>query len=205
MGLRLRVLCRWTPNWVLSRELDHVSRVTADALKSLIATYAPNNLTQNGNVTHSSKTVEEKRSLMAAEHAMLVEALATAIGREETLQLAREVLFKVGQNLGMESRGKLGVGSDPKDLIRAATILYRVIGIEFNIESSDRTRATLVVDRCALSQHYSELTCKVLSATDEGVVKGLNPHVNMVFKEVLTSGCPKCRAQIEFMKPRNKT
>jgi len=199
MGLRLTILSWWTPRWIISKELDHVSLTTTMALKSLLAAYALEKQTQSiENKCRSSKTVEQKRASMAAEHASIVEALVTAIGREETLRLGREALFEVGKRLGLESRGKLGVGSNPKDLIKAATILYRVLGIEFNVELSDKNRATLVVDRCALSKHYSEFTCRVLSATDEGVVKGLDPHANMEFKEVLTSGCQKCRAQIEF-------
>ena len=198
MGLRLKILSWWTPTWVISRELDNVFQVTTMALKSLLAAHALEIQTKGSEEKGVPKSVEQKRASMAAEHAMLVEALANAIGFEEALRLGREALFGVGKQLGMASRGKLGVGSNPKDLIKAATILYRVLGIEFKIERSDKTRATLIVHRCALSQYYSEFTCKVLSATDEGVVKGLNPHVNMAFAEVLTSGCQNCRAQIEF-------
>jgi hypothetical protein len=198
MGLRLKILSWWTPTWVISRELDNVFQVTTMALKSLLAAHALEIQTKRSDEKSKPKTIEQKRASMAAEHAMLVEALATSIGPEEALRLGREALFRVGKQLGMANRGKLGVGSNPMDLIRAATILYRVLGIEFNIERSDKKRATLIVHRCALSQHYSEVTCRVLSATDEGVVKGLNPHVNMAFTEVLTSGCSKCRAQIEF-------
>ncbi len=135
---------------------------------------------------------------MAKQHEELVEALASALGREKALELGRKALFEVGRNLGIESRAKLGVGNNPKDLIKAAKILYRVLGIDFTVETSEKTQATLVVSRCALSRQYSEFTCRVLSATDEGVVKGLEPHANMTFKEVLTSGCRNCRAKIEF-------
>ncbi len=198
MGLKLTILSWWTPKWVLSRELDHVSKVTTAALRSLLISYA---LEKRGGAieeSRQSKTLEQKRADMAKQHAAMVEALATALGREKALELGREALFEVGKNLGIESRAKLGVGNNPRDLINAAKILYRVLGIDFTIEMSTKTRATLVVNRCALSQQYSEFTCRVLSATDEGVVKGLEPQANMAFKEVLTSGCGNCRAQIEF-------
>ena len=207
MGLRLRVLCWWTPNLVLSRELDHVSQVTSAALKSLLATCVDSKQIQRveGKAQHS-KTIDEKRSLMAAEHAMIVQELATAVGRDKALTLGREALFEVGRRLGLETREKLGVSSDsPKDLVRAATILYRVLGIDFNAEWSGADQATLVVNRCALAQKYSEFTCRVLSATDEGVVRGLDPNATMTFEELVTSGCPKCRAKIEFSKQRRET
>jgi len=198
MGLRLRILCWWTPNWVLRRELDRVSQVTTSALKSLLATY--NDKKQTLRVewkTQNSKTIEEKRSKMAAEHTMLVEELKTLVGQDKALTLGREAMFKVGKRLGVETRDKLGVSSDnPKDLIRAATILYRVLGIEFKAEWSGTTQVTLIINRCALSQKYTEFTCKVLSATDEGVINGLNPNMTMAFTQNMTSGCKECKAKI---------
>ena len=205
MGLRLTILGLWTPKWLISRELDHVSNVTTAALKSLLAAHTPINQTQTKeNTIQSIKTVEEKRFAMAAEHTALVQALATFVGQDKAIKLGREALFEVGKNLGMETRGKLGVSNNPKDLIRAATILYRILGIKFSLEWSNKEQATLVVDHCDLAQHYSELTCRVLSATDEGVVKGLDPNAIMAFEEVMTSGCPKCRAQIKFTMQRQK-
>jgi len=198
MGLKLTILSWWTPKWVISRELDHVSQVTTAALRSLLASYALEKRSGVIDGSQQSKTLEQKRTDMAKQHVALVEALASALGREKALELGREALFEVGKNLGIESRAKLGVGNNPKDLIKAAKILYRVLGIDFVVETSENTRATLVVSRCALSQQYSEFTCRILSATDEGVVKGLEPYASMAFKEVLTSGCGNCRAQIEF-------
>jgi len=107
-------------------------------------------------------------------------------------------LFNVGVNLGKKIRSKLGVGDKPKDLVSAAKILYRILGIEFHMGELNQTNAEAIIDRCALAQEYSKLTCEVLSATDEGVIKGLQPNANMQFKEYMTSGCPTCRAHIQF-------
>jgi hypothetical protein len=113
-------------------------------------------------------------------------------------------LFLVGQRLGIETRVKLGVGDNPKDLERAAKILYRVLGIEFHLQWLDGKNANAIIDRCALAQKYSVLTCEVLSATDEGVINGLQPNVTMKFKEYMTSGCKNCRAELHFNKKENK-
>ena len=199
MGLKLTVLSWWTPSWIISKELDHVSQVTTNALISLLATYAPNNQIRTLNEkTKQSKTISTKRASMAAGHAELVQKLVDSVGQNEAIKLGRDSLFEVGKNLGMETRDKLGVGDDPKNLIKAARILYRVLGIDFRVDWSNETQAILIVDHCALAQHYSELTCQVLSATDEGVVRGIAPNASMTFKELITSGCPKCKANIEF-------
>ena len=113
MGLRLTILSWWTPTWVISKELDHVFQVTTMALKSLLAAHAFEKKIQNSDEKSEPKTIEQKRASMAVEHAALVEALATAIGPEEALRLGREALFEAGKHLGMASRAKLGVGSNP--------------------------------------------------------------------------------------------
>jgi hypothetical protein len=111
-------------------------------------------------------------------------------------------LFAVGVNLGKQTRSKLGVGDNPKDLIRAAKILYRILGIEFRLQGLDLTSANVIINRCALAQQYSKLTCKVLSATDEGVIKGLQPNATMQFKKYMTSGCQTCIVDIQFNERR---
>jgi hypothetical protein len=75
--------------------------------------------------------------------------------------------------------------------------MYRVLGINFNIEWLGPNQALLTVDRCALAKNYSEVTCKVLSATDEGVVSGLNPKIMMKFEKTITGGCDVCTARVE--------
>ena len=92
----------------------------------------------------------------------------------------------------------MALGDNPKDLTKAAKILYRILGIEFHLEWLDKSNATVIIDRCALAEQYSKLTCEVLSATDEGVIKGLQPNLTMKFKEYMTSGCKNCRADIHF-------
>ncbi len=199
MGIRLSILNWWTPGWVISRELDRVSQVTTAPLKKLLATYAPESQPREAKEKPQRfRSIEEKRFSMAAEHTALVEALAASVGREDALKLGRGALYEAGQRLGAETRRRLGVSNDPEDMIIAARILYRVLGIEFRMEWEDQTHATLVVNRCALAKRYSEFTCQILSATDEGVVKGLDPEADMAFQELMTSGCPNCRAKIKF-------
>ncbi len=196
MNIRLIFLGLWTPKYVISRELDKVSALTTDTLKEVFKTHLPNAKIGTAEKAPLSRSIEEKRAFMAKEHAVLVESLVKALGRERAIKLGREALFTAGEQLGRDARQRLGVGQSREDLVKAARILYRVLGINFKIKWQGQANATLVVDRCALAQNYSELTCIVLSATDEGVIKGLNPDMNMKFENRITSGCSYCIAMI---------
>ena len=133
---------------------------------------------------------------MAVKHSNLVKSIAEVLGKEEAIRLGREAMFKVGEELGSETCQRLGVGRSLKDMIRAARILYRVLGIDFEVELQNPNTAILIINRCALAANYSELTCQVLSATDEGTIRGLNQNMSMTFTERITGGQPKCKARI---------
>jgi hypothetical protein len=199
VGVRLLFLGWWTPNYIIRRELANVSEQTITALRTILSQYVPQEVAVYIK-QEVSGSIKDQRANMAKTHRELVERLEATLGREEAVKLGREALFMVGQNLGKQTRIKLGVGDNPKDLIKAAKILYRVLGIDFHLEWLDNSKATAIIDRCALAQEYSNLTCKVLSATDEGVINGLQPNAIMKFEESMTSGCKNCRATIQFNK-----
>ena len=135
---------------------------------------------------------------MAKQHTELVAALVEAVGKEKAAKLGREKLFDVGNGLGVEIRGKLGITSNPKDLVKAAKLLYRVLGIDFDVEWLGKTNASLFVNKCDLAKEYTEVTCLILSATDEGVINGLQHTANMTFKKRITDGSSRCIAEIKF-------
>ena len=195
MGLKLVLLSRWTPNFILKRELDHVYIVTSSALESLLNASNPNGVTSKV-IMPLEGNLKEKRTAMAKEHNRLVEILVGVLGRDEAIRLGRETLFTVGSQLGKETRLKLGANYSFNDLIRSAKVLYRILGISFNLEKISNGTASLTINRCALAKDYSELTCQVLSATDEGVISGLNPNITMSFTQKMTSGCQVCKAKI---------
>jgi hypothetical protein len=202
VGLRLLILDWWTPKYIIRKELANVSDLTTSALQSIVAQYAHPELAANTK-HRTSTSIKEQRANMAQTHVKLVEKLEAAFGHEKAVTLGREALFLAGENLGKQTRSRLGVGDSSNDLTKAAKILYRVLGIEFHIEWLDKSNAKVVIDRCALAEHYSTLTCEVLSATDEGVIKGLQPNAKLQFKEYMTSGCKNCRADIHFKEKEN--
>lgn len=200
MGLRLAILSWWTPRYIIVRELDHISRQTTMALTSLVSVHAPDALIKNAEEASPPRTLAGRRSAMAKRHASLVKVLEQALGRAKAVELGRDVLFDVGRSLGEEARDKLRIGDEAGDLVKATKIIYRVLGIESGVEEVVDGRACLVVKRCALAEDYSELTCTVLSATDEGVISGMNSRASMRFEKRITSGCDRCIASIEFNK-----
>ena len=195
MGLKLLILSLWTPKYIIRKELENISDRTTTTLEALMSKYAVEK-TDTRNQKQQRSSIQEQRKAMAQTHAKLVEKLEAAVGHEDAVRLGREALFSVGQDLGIQARRRLGVSDKPKDLTRAAKILYRILGIKFHVEWLDNSNAKAIIDQCALSQQYSKLTCEVLSATDEGVMKGLQPNVTMKFREYMTSGCKTCRADI---------
>jgi len=134
---------------------------------------------------------------MAYAHNIRVKALLKALGEEDALKIGRNALFKAGMKLGQEARQRLGVGDSLQDLIRAARVLYRVLGIEFRVQQSG-DEVFMIVEKCSLSSYYTAMTCKILSAVDEGVVQGLNPNINLNFTERMTDGPSECVACISY-------
>jgi len=144
----------------------------------------------------SSRPAEYRRQ-MAVRHAQLVDALVSHKGREGALEEGRRVLFEAGSMMGRDLRSRLRLSGDPEEFLAAARLLYRMLGIEFQVEMQGR-EGTMKVVRCSLSQGYGPLTCDVISAMDEGVVSGLDPQVSMRFETRNRPGTPCCTARIAW-------
>jgi hypothetical protein len=199
LGLRLFFISWWTPKYIIYQELVHVDALTTEALEALLSKYSTNFKEEKSKKeTKCARSIEQRRDAMALKHANLANSLVEVLGKEEAIRLGREAMFKIGEKLGRETRQKLGVGKSLKDLTKAAKILYRILGIEFTVELQNPANAVLTINRCALAANYSELTCQILSATDEGTIKGLNQNMNMSFTQKMTRGLTECKAKIKF-------
>jgi hypothetical protein len=177
MGLKLQLLSLWTPEFFLKKGLDELAISTISGLEKLL-------LIQNSEFSVSyhllfKGNILERRKNMASIHNMLVEKLVEGIGYDEAIKFGRQAMFEVGISLGRKFREKLGVGNSQDDLISAAKILYKVLGIKFKI-TKNSNGMIMIINHCDLAEYYSPETCKVLSAADEGVVQGLNPRIKMI-------------------------
>jgi hypothetical protein len=190
VSLRLLLASVWLPSYVQKSEVDRVAATTTDALRSVLEEEAPSELQKvSTEIKTPSGSIEKRRAVMAANHSLLLKALSDGVGRE--------ALYKVGVSLGEDSRRRLGVGDSVEDLLTAARVMYSVLGISFTVKEEGGDNH-MEVYRCALSEHYNELTCTVLSAVDEGVFRGLNPRASMSFERRITSGFPTCMACIRI-------
>ena len=188
------------PEILLKPELDRVSEVTVKCLDQLLEKHAPKKSKYiiNKDVKMEG-TMEMRRKIMATAHNVRVKALIDSIGYDDALIVGRKALFKAGLKLGREAKNRLGVGNSPQDLIRAARILYRVLGIDFKVEESG-DKIAVTFEKCSLSNYYEPETCRILSAADEGVVQGLNENISMKFIERMTEGRSEC---VACLKQRN--
>jgi hypothetical protein len=197
VSLRLLLASIWLPSYIIKSELERVAITTTNALQSILKEVAPS---QHQRISMQTKTlsgsIEEYRAVMAANHSLLLKALSDEIGYDRTVEMGRNALFKVGLTIGEESGKRLGVGESIKELFMAARVMYNILGIEFSIKEEEYHY--MEFHRCSLSDHYSELTCTVMSAIDEGVIRGLNPRASMSFKRRITSGFSTCLAYVKI-------
>lgn len=197
MSFRLACASFFVAPWVSRRELDRIAAATTAALDALLAERAPESL----KVIHRdergvARGLAQRRGVMAQAHNVRIAALCDALG-EEGIRLARRALYRVGVELGEEARRRLNVGETEEDLLAAARLLYRILGIRFRAEYAGSNGARVRIDRCALSRVYSPETCLALSAADEGVIAGLHPGARLRFVERMTEGQSACLAWLK--------
>lgn len=95
------------------------------------------------------------------------------------------------ERLGRRVRFALGV-RDAVDAIDVARHLYRLIGIDLTGDD----RGQIVVTRCSFATHYSPEVCRVMSASDAGLMEGLTDGGRLTFTERITTGAPACLATL---------
>jgi L-2-amino-thiazoline-4-carboxylic acid hydrolase len=194
MGLKLRLLSWWTPQWFLKRGLNELAYSTINGLEELLIKQEIKfDKIVISNILRGN--FQERRRTMANLQNQLVKTMLETLGHDKTMKLGREAMFKEGLALGCKFKKMLGVGNSLEDLISAASILYKVLGIKFSLKRKNNGMV-MVVNNCVLAEYYNPDTCRVLSAADEGVVQGLNPNLKMEFQERITEGAPCCVAPI---------
>jgi hypothetical protein len=82
----------------------------------------------------------------------------------------------------------------PAEVMRAARVLYRLIGIDFRGTEDGE----IIVSRCLFSGIYAPATCAMIAALDEGVLAGLAGGGSLRFVVRLTEGGDCCRARFRF-------
>ena len=194
MSIKLSIMSIWIPEFILIKELERTSYIINEHLDNLLGRYSISRTT-TGKLLKGN--LNERRARMAIGQNLRVEALIKALGFDKACELGRIEMFNAGYKLGREAQKRLGVGKNIQDTLIAAKILYKVLGINFTVETHNKN-FILRVESCALASHYSPETCKIMSAADEGVLKGLNNNMSMKFIKRITEGSEECTACINI-------
>lgn len=193
--MRLRLASILASDRNLLPELRNVDRLTTSALEAMIIKHAPEQLKNVGQRDYDYTSMEEGRRRMVESHNQMINVLIQSMGREKAIEMGRKMMYHIGLSIGQEMRGRLRVRDNLGDLERAARLLYRVLGIEFEIEKEGQ-EIRMVVHRCSLASSYTSESCRIMSAADEGVVNGLCPSIKMRFMERITENRSRCVADL---------
>jgi len=194
MSIKLFLLSIWIPEFILIRELERTYDLTNQYLDNLLNSNSVKPPLVDRNLMGN---LDERRAMMASGHNLRVKALVDALGSEKALEEGRAEMFKAGYKMGCEVRKRLGLGENIQDTMLAARILYRVLGIKFTIEKYNKN-ILMHVKSCALASLYTPETCRIMSAADEGVLKGLNEKMDLKFMKRITEGAEECTACVNI-------
>ncbi len=199
MSFRLKMASLLASRSMLERELGRVADMTTAVLDELVEDHAPERLEAiRSEDAPREGDLQQRRTAMADAQLRRVRVLVEVLGEAEAVREGRRRMGPVGERLGAEARVRFGVDDTMEDLLAAAELLYSVLGIEFEAEGAEDGSITLLIGRCGLSGGYDGVTCRLMSAADEGMIRGLNPRARMEFRHRMTEGAKECLADITF-------
>lgn len=82
------------------------------------------------------------------------------------------------------------------DLRAALRLFYRTLGIDLRVSPAGE----VVIRSCFFSAYYSAPVCRLISALDDGLARGLSGGRGLCFKGRLTEGAASCRAMMDNSK-----
>lgn len=116
-------------------------------------------------------------------------ALATATKDDPVLRhQAKVALGHRARKLGTLARRALN--AKDKDAFALMRFLYQGIGIDIAGTLPGEIRFAA----CSFARAYDPSTCDLMSAMDQGVMRGLAGDGYLVFRQRITEGCPHCLA-----------
>jgi hypothetical protein len=175
MNVLLWAAERHLPDFIKRRELNRLFRLTASAFGLDAGPL-------------DSLTTDE----CLAEYARFTkDAVDRCIQRGAEARIAQDRLFEKAREFGNLWRKRFGV-SNMKDVMMAAGVLYRAIGIEFH----GTEKGSVEISGCYFSRIYSPATCRMISSIDAGIMAGLSGGMTLTFSRRITEGSGICEAQL---------
>jgi hypothetical protein len=102
-------------------------------------------------------------------------------------------LFECGRQIGTGLRRLLGVRTR-QDVIDAARVLYRLLGIDFRPYDGNG----FIIKQCFFSKFYTVDVCRVMSSMDEGLIAGLSDGAGLQFSDMMSEGQDVCLGTITY-------
>ncbi|MBN2010647.1 hypothetical protein JW960_14975 [candidate division KSB1 bacterium] len=176
MNLLFRIANLYIPNFIKKRELKKLFRLTATAF---------------GETMPSLDTLNYDKCL--AEYAQFSQnAVDHFFAQGKDIQPVQEQLFRLASEYGTLWRKRFAVVSID-DVMQAASLLYRTIGIDF----WGTERGDIKISTCFFSSFYSPQTCIVISSLDAGIMAGLSDGATLLFTRRITEGFDTCCAHLK--------
>lgn len=180
MGIILAIARLYIPAAIKKQYLQQLFAIVADAF----AVGAP-----------QIKSLSFQRGLQqfAAFSKMQAEC---AIRSNRDLRFIKDRLYEEAHQLGQNIRKQFRIKTQ-QDVVRAAAMIYRVLGIDFRCDLQGEALYT----RCFFSRFYTREVCEVISAIDAGVLAGLSGGARLSFRQRITEGQDCCRAYFDLKEP----
>jgi hypothetical protein len=172
MSLRLRAAGVFLPPFLKNKYFQRLFRITAEAFDIPMSALDKRSY-EAGLRLFTSFTRENALKAIAAGE-------AGAVG---------ERLFRNALGFGEELRRSLGVRT-PADVMAAARVLYRAIGIDLQ----GAPDGAIVVRSCRFAPDYTPAVCELIASLDRGILTGLAGGGELRFSRRLTEGHDSCRA-----------
>ncbi len=187
MNLRLTLASLHLPASVKRRKLAELLRRTADAFAVPAPDVGDQSLAERVR-TFAAFTTEQAERVCRGDG-------ATAVAATERLRAAA---YELGAGIRRELRIRGAV-----ETMRAAWLLYRTLGIDFDGRPDGATGATaatgrIVIRRCYFADWYTPRVCALMGALDEGLLAGLAGDGRLEFQARITEGRLRCRATFHF-------
>jgi len=174
-SFKLRLMNLWIPGHVKKNKLQELARITAEAFQTAVPDLQDITFAKALN-----KYAEFTR-----------DAAQKAIQQGHDLGSIEQTLYAGAFRMGQDLRQELKIRTSDTAM-RASTIIYRAIGMDFREESHEN----IVIRRCFFSDFYTSEICKIVSSLDQGLVAGFTDGGNLSFHERITDGSKYCRASL---------
>jgi hypothetical protein len=137
-----------------------------------------------------------RREIEARIAGPLIQAFATELGEERTLQIVQEVIVSVAKESGQMLRAFVG-GDSLEDFAKGLPLWSRDDAVQFEIIEATPRNIAMNVTKCRYAEMYEELGIGELGyalscARDFALVEGFNPKIKLERTQTIMEGADHC-------------